>query len=86
MGWSPEGLRVMAELRAYTSSGGKLTLKHLKQKENRTYRLRKNIASKVSNNFVKTHEQFNNITILGRGKVIPMFKCLKDMQHGSLQL
>jgi hypothetical protein len=47
---------------------------------------RKNIASKVSNNFVKTHEQFNNVTILGRGKVIPMFKCLKDMQHGSLKL
>ena len=31
MGWSREGLRVMAELRAYKSSGGQIEHKHLKK-------------------------------------------------------
>jgi len=53
MGWSREGLRAMAELRAYTSSGGKITLKHLKQEQKKTYRLGKSIASKVSDDFLK---------------------------------
>jgi hypothetical protein len=86
MGWSREGLRAMAELRAYTSSGGKITLKHLKQEQKKTYRLGKSIASKVSDDFFKTWEQLNNVPILGHGKVIPMFRCLRDIQNGSFYL
>lgn len=56
MGWSREGLRAMAELRTYSSSGGKITLKHLKQEQKRTYRPSKSIASKVSDSFIKTCE------------------------------
>lgn len=86
MGWSREGLRAMAELRAYSSSGGKITLKHLKQEQKKTYSPRKSIALKVSNNFIKTCEQLNNVPILSNGKVIPMFRCLRDMHNGTFYL
>jgi len=85
MGWSREGLRAMAELRAYSNSGGKIMLKHLKQKQKTTYRMSKRIATKVRNGFIKTQGQFSNVTILNQGKVIPMFQCLKGMQNGSFE-
>lgn len=86
MGWSREGLRAMAELRAYSSSGGKITLKHLKQEPKKSYSPRKNITLKVSNTFIRTYEQLNNVPILSNGKVIPMFKCLRDMHNGTFYL
>ncbi|SHG88512.1 Uncharacterised protein family (UPF0236) [Thermosyntropha lipolytica DSM 11003] len=86
MGWSREGLRAMAELRAYLSSGGKISLKHLKQEPKKSYSLEKAMALKVSNTFTRTREQLNNVPILSKGKVIPMFKCLKDMHNGTSNL
>lgn len=85
MGWSKEGLRAMSELRAYSSSGGKIKLKHLKPGFKTTYRLGKAITSKIHNRFIRAQEQLNNVTILNHGKVIPMFPCLKGLQNGIFQ-
>jgi len=83
MGWSREGLRVMAELLAYKSSGGKIELKHFKDSDS-TYKLGKRIIKKVSQDFGKvSREQFNNVTILSQGKVVPGFKWLRGLQNGS---
>ncbi len=85
MGWSREGLRAMAELRAYSSNGGKIKIKHLKQLCKNTYSLNRTGIAKTSSVFRKTQEQFKNVKILNQGKVIPMFKCLKGLQNGSFE-
>lgn len=83
MGWSRKGLRVMAELRAYKSSGGKIELKHLKNTK-LNYRPEKRVLKKANKSFAKiARERFNNITILNNGKVIPMFHCLRGLQNGN---
>jgi len=83
MGWSREGLRVMAELRAYKSSGGKIELNHFKDSDS-TYKLGKRVIKKVSQDFGKiSREQFKNVTILSQGKVVPGFKWLRGLQNGS---
>ena len=84
MGWGREGLKAMAELRAYTSSGGKIKLKHLKLLSRNTYSLNKANKARMHKMYAKTQEQFKNVTILNQGKVIPMFWCLKGMQNGRL--
>lgn len=82
MGWSREGLRVMAELRAFKSSGGKIEPKHLKQTEP-AYTLEKRLVGRVSREFkAVVREQFNNVTILRHGKVVPAFECLRGLQNG----
>ncbi|MCL0101234.1 UPF0236 family protein [Peptococcaceae bacterium] len=87
MGWSKRGLKVMAELRAYVSSGGKLTLKHLRaKKEDRSYKINENISLNVSDNFKEAKKQIRNIAILTQGKVTPIFRCLKGLTQGSIQL
>ena len=55
MGWSKKGLRAMAELRAYSSSGGKVTLKHLKKEHKISYTLTKRVASKVNKSLSLIH-------------------------------
>jgi hypothetical protein len=85
MGWGREGLKAMAELRAYTSSGGKIKLKHLKPLSRNTYSLNKANKAKMHKMYAKTQEQFKNVTILNQGKVIPMFWCLKGMQNGAFE-
>lgn len=82
MGWSKEGLKKMAELRAYYSSGGRICLEHFKHK-GFSYGVSKKITQKVAKSFSKSLEHFNNVTILNRGKVIPMFNCLKGLQNGN---
>ena len=83
MGWSLEGLRVMAELRAYKSSGGTIKPKHL-QGTDSVYKLGKRVVNKANRAFGEiARERFNNVTILSRGKVVPVFNCLRGLQNGS---
>ena len=82
MGWGREGLRVMAELRAYRSSGGQIELKHLKSNDS-PYKLNKKTLSRATKSFKKiADEHFNNVTILSKGKVVPGFDCLNGLKHG----
>jgi len=85
MGWSNKGLKVMAELRAYYSSGGRIGLEHLKNAEF-SYEISKKIPQRVAKSFGKSLENLNNVTILNRGKVIPMFNCLRGLQNGIATL
>ncbi len=85
MSWCREGLKVMAELRAYTSSGGKVKLKHLKQQRSNTYNLNKASKAKMHKMFTKTQEQLKNVPILNQGKVIPLFWWLKGLQNGAFE-
>lgn len=86
MGWSREGLRVMAELRAYKSSGGQIEQKHLKTTDS-NYKLEKRAVKKATIAFKQAaREQFNNVVILGRGKVVSVFDCLRGLQNGTAQL
>lgn len=82
MGWSREGLRVMAELRAYKSSGGQIELKHLKVIEPK-YKLRKSVLNKVKKKFSQV-ERFGNVPILSQGKVVPVFGCLRSLQNRNI--
>lgn len=83
MGWSREGLKVMSELRAFSSSGGRVELKHIKDNP-LSYKPNKKILTKVAKVFQNvTRERFNNVTLLSKGKVIPLFKCLRGIQNGE---
>jgi hypothetical protein len=86
MGWSREGLRVMAELRAYKSSGGKIEPNHLKGSDS-VYKLGKQVIKKANQDFrMVSRERFNNVTILSQGKVVPGFNWLRGLQNGSNSL
>ena len=83
MGWSKKGLKVMAELCAYCNNGERISLKHLQPTEP-AYRPNKKLIQKAGKIFCKTAVQkAKNVTILSRGKVIPMFKCLRGLQNGN---
>ena len=82
MGWSREGLPVMAELRGFKSSGGKIEPKHLKQTES-AYTLEKRLVGRVSREFkAVVREQFNYVTVLRHGKVVQAVECLWGHQNG----
>src|SRR5690606_15481658 len=73
MGWSKKGLKQMAELRAYCYSGGRVRLEHL-QNNQLKYSVSKKLAKIAANAFNgTTAEKRGNVTILNRGKVIPLF-------------
>lgn len=83
MGWSPRGLRIMAELRAFKSSGGTIEQKHL-QKFDSVSKLSKRVIRNANKAFREVaRERFNNVTILNQGKVVPVFNCLRGIQNGG---
>jgi len=83
MGWSRKGLKQMAELRAYCNSGGRVGLEHLQHTEVKN-RVSKKLARKAASAFNKTAlEKRGNVTILSKGKVIPMFHCLNGLRNGN---
>lgn len=86
MSWSRAGLRVMAELRAYKSSGGKIEAKHLQQSVS-PYKIKKSVLKQAQRSFTQTaKERFDNVTILSRGKVVPLFHLLRGLQSGKAAL
>jgi hypothetical protein len=83
MGWSRKGLKQMAELRAYCSSGGHVRLEHLQHAEFK-HSVSKRLAKRAASAFNKTAmEKRGNVTILSKGKVIPMFHCLNGLRNGN---
>lgn len=86
MGWSREGLKVMAELRAYYCNGGHIEAKHLKRMEER-YRPSKKVLEKAAKAFRNiSMEKLNNIALLRYGKITPLFRCLKTIQYSGYVL
>ena len=86
MGWGREGLRVMAELRAFKSSGGEVKVKHLGNPKFRCV-LTNKMIKRANKSFKRiSKEQFNNVKILSQGKIVPVFDCLRGLQHGRTDL
>jgi hypothetical protein len=45
------------------------------------------LTAKMTRAYVKvSNEKFANIPILKRGKVVPMFPCLRGLQNGNIRL
>ena len=88
MGWSTEGLRAMAELRAYVSSGGKVTQEHIHGNGDRCNHkdyesIEAEATSEARSAFSFMDERPSYLTILRLGKVTPMYDCLKGICYGG---
>ena len=87
MGWSRQGLKSMAELRAFVCNGGTLEAAHISQKHECSearYIPAKKVLKTAAQKFEETAiESRGNIPILKQGKVIPIFGTLTLMKNGS---
>jgi hypothetical protein len=82
-GWSREGLKAMAELRAYCCNGGHVETKHIKKSES-SYKVTKKILDKVSKVYRRaSNEVLNNITALNTGKVSQLSRMLKGIKNSG---
>jgi len=82
-GWSREGLKAMAELRAYCCNGGHIETKHIKKSES-TYKITKKALDKLSKVYRKaSNEVLDNITALNTGKVSQLSRMLKGIKNSG---
>lgn len=82
-GWSHEGLKAMAELRAYCCNGGHIETKHIKKAE-ATYKVPKKTMDKVSKVYRKAYEEMiHNIIVLNNGKVNQLFRTLRSVKNSG---
>ena len=82
-GWSHEGLKAMAELRAYCCNGGHIETKHIKKAE-ATYKVPKKTMDKVSKVYRKAYEEIiHNIIVLNNGKVNQLFRTLRSVKNSG---
>ena len=83
MGWSPQGLKSMAELRAFVCNGGKLEVTDLLKDPGVTYKPGKRELKTAAKLFNKaTVETRSNMPILKAGKVTYLFTALSDLKNG----
>ena len=85
MGWSREGLKHMAELRAFKANGGVVGVEHIKVKENINILIKKAMqrAQKIFKG--NNSDALGNLSVINQGKVTPLFKSLRTIQHGGLK-
>lgn len=81
MGWSREGLKDMAELRAFKANGGIVGIQHLKGKE-KMNTLVKKAMKRAQKMFTGTDIQ-ENLTVINIGKVTPLYRRLRTIQNGG---
>jgi len=82
-GWSREGLKAMAELRAYCCSGGHIETKHIKKAEI-SYKVTKKLLDKVSKSYrTASKEIIHNITVLNNGKVNQLYRVLRSVRNSG---
>ncbi len=85
LGWSREGLKLMAKLRVFKKNGGNLREVEWRKKRknnNEGYKLtKKQIKEAVKRAKTYTKEQINNITVLDMGKVTPIYRILKAIKY-----
>ena len=84
MGWSREGLRCMAELRAFKANGGVVGVEHIKTKENVNNLLKKAMKRAQKVFLGLNPENIGNIYVLNKGKVTSLYKTLRIIQSGNL--
>lgn len=79
-----EQKKAMAELRAFSCSGGSVEREHL-DKMVGAYKISKKAMTKASKIFKakESGEKLNNIVILNHGKIIPMYRYLRSIQQSG---
>ena len=84
MGWSREGLKYMAELRAFCANGGVVGVEHLRTKEDINHLVKKAIkrAQRVFRGI--NLYTLGNLSAITMGKVTPLFKALRSIQYSGL--
>ncbi|MHB8156094.1 MAG: ISLre2 family transposase [Desulfocucumaceae bacterium] len=84
MAWSREGLKFMAELRAFHANGGIVAVEHLRAKKADSSFIKKAMkrAQKVFHGI--SSKTLDNLTAKNIGKVNPLFKILRSIQQGGL--
>jgi hypothetical protein len=83
VGWSREGLKAMAELRAYCCNGGHVETRHINKSES-SYKITKKALDKVSKVYRKaSNELLNNITVLNIGKISQLSRMLKGIKNSG---
>ena len=86
MGWSREGLSCMSRLRAYWANGGQVRPEHLRKDEELEQYIKKAIKRSKKAFIGIDADKLGNIYILKMGKVTPIFKILREIQHGGITL
>jgi hypothetical protein len=82
-GWSKDGLKAMAELRAYCCSGGHVESKHVKRSEV-SYKATKKLLNKVTKAYRKaSKEMTHNIIVLNNGKVSQLSRTLRSIRNSG---
>ncbi|MDO6355945.1 ISLre2 family transposase [Caloramator sp. CAR-1] len=85
LGWSKEGLKIMAKLRVFSRNGGNLREISIYKEDIETFRLnKKKIKETIKRINNSSREGINNITILNIGKVTPMYKILKSIKYENI--
>ncbi|MDO6353488.1 UPF0236 family protein, partial [Caloramator sp. CAR-1] len=85
LGWSKEGLKIMAKLRVFSRNGGNLREISIYKEDVETFRLnKKKIKETIKRINNSSREGINNITILNIGKVTPMYKILKSIKYENI--
>jgi len=81
MGWSREGLKYMAELRAFRANGGIVGVEHIRAKEDVNGLVKKAMkrAQKVFGDV--NVDTLGNLSVINIGKVTPLYKTLRSIQQ-----
>jgi len=85
MAWSRKGLKNVSALRAYICSGGKVKAEHVRgndQKGDKTDK-RHNFTLNLEDIFSSAVSEIGSITVLGTGKVTPLYTTLKGICHSG---
>lgn len=82
-GWSREGLKAMAELRAYCCNGGHVETKHIKKAE-ACYKVTKKMLNRVTKVYRKaSQEMIHNITAINNGKINQLSRALRSVRNSG---
>ncbi|ADH60070.1 protein of unknown function UPF0236 [Thermoanaerobacter mathranii subsp. mathranii str. A3] len=88
LGWSREGLKLMAKLRVFSKNGGDLREVEWGKRKNineGSYKLtKKQIKEAVRRVKTSTNEKINNITVLNIGKVTPIYRVLRAIKYAQV--
>jgi len=88
LGWSREGLKLMAKLRVFSKNGGDLREVEWGKRKNineGSYKLtKKQIKEAVRRVKTSTNEKINNITVLNIGKVTPIYRILRAIKYAQV--
>ncbi|MDO6355523.1 ISLre2 family transposase [Caloramator sp. CAR-1] len=85
LGWSKEGLKIMAKLRVFSKNGGNLREISVFKEDEKAFKVsKKKIKEAIRKINKSSREVMNNITILNIGKVTPIYRILKSIKYENI--